>query len=287
VTNNNDAAAAFAAAAPYLPKLYRLDDAAAGAEAPLGHTIAESDPSWRIANIRAMFGRTHARLHLLPEYRKPKESPLAIVAGGPSLESEFTRLRSFDTVMVCGSAHDYLVGRGIRPRYAVLFDPAPAAAEYLTRAIDGTTYLVASSCAGEIFDALRFRAVAVWHAMDQEIPEAEYRGEPSVEGGGFALLRGIVLGLLLGYRVQHIFGADCSYGPIRTHAYASYDPPPARIRLAVGAPDGPAFDTSLLLMAQAQQFAFHRHHFRSLLRTIVHGEGLLAAMINSQGKENA
>src|SRR5215472_9025403 len=49
----------------------------------------------------------------LPEVGKPKNTALALVAGGPSMKNYLEKIRTFRTIMSVSTTHDYLIERGI------------------------------------------------------------------------------------------------------------------------------------------------------------------------------
>lgn len=234
-----------------------------------------------IANIRASFRRNLPRFHELREVGKRNDEPLAIIAGGPSLEARQGELVGFRNTMTCGSACALI---GI-PRYAVLNDPRASNVRYLQTKNKYTRYLVASHCAPEIFDWLDGCSVAVWHT-NGEAPEEEFRGEPSVGWGGTTTLRAISLAIILGYHDLHFFGLDCSYDGNAQHAYDGPRDPDIEVAYVERPGREPrGFLTKAALIAQAQEFMVIVAHHHDKFRATIHGDGLLAETVRSGDPE--
>src|ERR1700689_290912 len=114
-----------------------------------------------IENIQRNVKRNLREVHDLPEWRF--NTPIALVAGGPSLGETYEELRKYRHVMACGSVHDFLSVRGICPSLTVIHDPDPVMALYLKHSMRPCKYLVTSYAHDDIFKALHDRDVALWH----------------------------------------------------------------------------------------------------------------------------
>lgn len=239
------------------------------------------EPERVLANIEKSHGRGLPEFFKLPEVMKPKgETPLAIVGGGPSLAETFDEMRGFQQIMVCGSAHDYLVEQGFAPRYCVVLDPDPITANYLSKPHPLCTYLVASQCDDAVFGALKHSAVAVWHCagVGMKIDEDTiFRKSPRIGGGCTVTLRAINIGIILGYGNQHFFGFDSCVRPDRTHAY---DVEPVEGIVDVRMPgSNRVFYAASYHLAQAQQFQDALRNHGHLFTPTVHGNGLIAEIM--------
>ncbi len=239
-------------------------------------------------NIAASLAADRHRFMQLPEIGRRKSSACAIVAGGPSLLGQLEKLRTFPVIIAAGTAHDFLVTRGIRPRYAVVFDPYAAAHDrheptegsnlsYYAHLQDTCTYLVASHAEQAVFDHFAEVPVAMWHAAGDS-DEVFHRGEPALYGGCTAALRSITIAVLLGYWDLHFFGLDSAYAEDQSHAYQMNDPLPERVAVRLeGSPR--EFQTNLAWIAQAQQFFKMVELHGRQYRPTVHGDGMIAEMI--------
>lgn len=248
------------------------------------------------ANIKKAMSRGLPQFDRLPEFMKFKgDAPLAIVGGGPSLKQTIGELKDFRHVMVCGSAHDFVVEHGIVPRYAVLLDADPIMANYIKRPVATCTYLVASQCGVEVFDALKHYPVCVWHAegtgLSHLFVEAGRTQATGVGGGCTVTLRALNLAILLGYRKQHYFGLDSCFSDGEHHAYEAED---VVTPLDVIVPaTGRKFMAAPYMAAQAEQFKdWLKMHGHKFVEPVAHGDGLISEILkvwraNIQGELNA
>jgi uncharacterized Rossmann fold enzyme len=156
-------------------------------------------------NIAMASTRTLPEIHHHRDFRH--QAPIAIVGGGPSVTAELDTLRWFDNIMVAGSAHDWLIGQAVAPRWCVVVDPDPIMADYLRDPFQNCTYFVASQCDRAVFDALRNYDVVTWHAGG-DAPELFGPGKAVIGGGCTVGTRAIIIAHLLGYADIHLFGFD-------------------------------------------------------------------------------
>jgi hypothetical protein len=242
-----------------------------------------TSPEVVLENVRKCHGRELPKFHLMPEFMKTKgDLPLAIVAGGPSLKTTLDELEPYrNNIMVCGSAHDHVISLGYVPRYAVFCDPDPIMANYVRKPHPQTTYLLASHCNDNLFDALRHFPVAVWHpagiASKQE-EDVIYKAEPRIGGGCTVTLRAIPLAIMLGYSNQHFFGFDSCVSKEEHHAYDAEDiDKPIDVRVGLS---GRTFYAPGYLLAQAEQFkSIVLKGYGHLFTPTIHGDGLIAEIM--------
>jgi hypothetical protein len=226
------------------------------------------------ANIRANIARGLPQFHEMPYWQRFKgEHPIALIGGGPSLADYLEKLRAFRHTLVCGSAHDFVVQRGVEPEFTAVLDPDPIAANYLRNPCKTTTYLIASSCDAAVFDALKHHQIVLWHCAGTVGPEL-VAPHHAIGGGCTVGLRAIGLALLMGYGNQHFFGFDSCYAAGRSHAYDAEEVD-APIDVQLMGSDR-IYSCAPYHMAQAQQFQdILRQHGKYLTPTI-HGDGLIA-----------
>lgn len=240
-------------------------------------------PETVLENVRKCQARELPKFHLLPEFYRPKgDLPIAIVAGGPSLTKTLDELEPYrNNIMVCGSAHDHVISLGYVPRYCVVCDPDPIMANYLKKPHPQTTYLLASHCDENLFEALKHFAVAVWHPAGIASKEEEdviYNAEPRIGGGCTVTLRAIPLAIMLGYSNQQIFGFDSCITKEQHHAYDAEDVEHI-MDVRVGK-EGKTFYAPSYLLAQAQQFQdIVLKGYGHLFTPTVHGDGLIAEIM--------
>lgn len=167
-----------------------------------------------IKNVEASFVRNLPRFHKMPALGSAT-GPCAIVGGGPSLKAELDNLRAFKgTIIGCGTVHDYLVSNRVIPDIHVNAEPDADGVmlRWFTQPRYETTYLLASHCPSDIFDALADHDVRLWHLAVPDGPDApDFRGEPSIPGGHFILGRAWPLAAIMGFTDIHFFGFDCSF----------------------------------------------------------------------------
>ncbi len=209
--------------------------------------------------------------------------PLAIVAAGPTLNDTIDRVRGFEHILVCGSAHDHLVRAGIVPTYALVCDGGVEDKGNLSLPQKETTYIIASQCDPSLFEHLKDHKVEMWHYRGQSTPDLDaerelLRGEPSLSWGSSVTVVGIQLCLLLGHQDFHFFGFDSCYGGYGTeqhctkiHGSMPYQKVPATIV-------GRTFISDLALLEQANQFWRIVEAQGEFFHSTFYGDGLIAWM---------
>lgn len=213
-----------------------------------------------------------------------RKGPLAIVAAGPSVNTQIERIKDFDNVLVCGSAHDHLVRAGVIPTYALVSDGGKEDRGNLSLPQKETTYLIASQCDPGLFEHLADNHVEMWHYAGQATPSAEeeailLNGERSISWGSTVTINSITIALMLGFQQLHFFGFDSCYGDYGLAHHCcdiagslEYQKVPAII-------GDKQFVSDLGLMAQANQF-FHLVEVNGQwFHSTIHGDGLIAEMV--------
>ncbi len=236
--------------------------------------------------IRINMRRDLPRLHLRADFGKSKgRRPLAIVGGGPSLRQTINELREFEDVMVVGSSHDYAVGQGITPKYAVVCsarnDEGESPKDYIKYPRYYCEYLLASCCHPSLFDALCDQNVTMWNnggRVDVDL----FNGEPYITGGSTVTLRAINVAIVLGYYDMHFFGFDSCFESVEeNHAYYAGKNSIEHeiIKVRVGAENGREFLTHTAWLIQAQHFQEVLQHTGHLFNPTIHGDGLIAEIM--------
>lgn len=229
-------------------------------------------------NVETNFAADWPRFHLRDDYGKWKGKPLAILAGGPSLKDYLAHVYEyFDDVMVCGSAHDFVVKYGIDPTYTVQLDGAPEAKPFFNLRLPNIQYLIASQCDPIMFDGLPREQVSMWNAAGCV---DDFHGEPAIGGGCTTTLRAISLAVMLGYHDLHMFGFDSCFEDVTAqHAYDYEEWGSNLNEFLVNVDGGKPFKSNALFLAQAQQFQEMCKNFGHLFEPHVYGNGLIAEMI--------
>jgi len=212
-----------------------------------------------------------------------RHAPLAIVCAGPTLVETIDRVRDFENVLVCGSAHDFVVRQGIIPNYAVVCDGGKDDKGNLSLPQKDTTYLIASQCDPSLFDHLSDYHVEMWHYRGQAAPTIEeegrvLNGEPSLAWGSSVGIVSISLAMHLGFQHIHFFGLDSSYGDhgmshhcCKIAGSMEYKKVPVKVGEKV-------FISDLALMEQTNQFFRFIETQHQFIHGTIHGNGLIAEM---------
>ncbi len=260
-----------------------MELAEAGSGRPVTIVVENATSARAAWNVEASFSRGLPRFHHLLSLGKAR-GPVAIVGGGPSLRRELLNLRAFKgPVISCGSVHDYLIEHQIVPKYHVAGDPDMdgVSLRWLRRPHPDVTYLIASQCPPEMFEALKDHHVRVWHLAVPDGPYApDFRCEPSIPGAHFIIGRAWPLAAVMGHRELHFFGFDCSFPADceGQHAY-EYDwtlEEPCGVTL-----DGKRFVTTPGLLSQMYEFSNMLMNSRGTFKVHVHGDGLATAVVGA------
>jgi hypothetical protein len=231
------------------------------------------------------------------EYGKLKgDKPIALVGGGPSLKkpSILQELRTFKTIIACGSVHDYITQRDIIPTYATNCDPSPISAGYYKHPDSETKYLMASSSDKKTMEALKGQQVVLWHCHSEEIQKEVLELAPDVPyqavcGGCTVGLRSISIAIMLGYSNLHFFGFDScmSEDGVEHHAYNWANPEeennliPKVHKIQLGPKEGPNKNSKYYYvagyqLAQLYNFKDFYVNFSQYFKPTFHGGGALS-----------
>lgn len=255
---------------------------------------ARESEDTRARNVAANIDRPIIRFHQLP-LMNCRGVPIALVGGGPSVAGQLDRIRKFDHIMACGSAHDFLQENGITPTWALSTDPAEETIKYFKRLNKKTTYLIASQSNPNMFEALEGYDTVMWNFAGQIDNEKEvFKGEPSWAWGCMVGVNAIQISLLLGYQYLHFFGYDCCLTG-KTHAYdvgqaETKEINDARIIAQIGDPGQyqSFFSTTTALIMQAGQIMeIFKSEDGKFLKGFVYGNGMLAAIVRQSPPEMA
>lgn len=231
-------------------------------------------------SVETLSGNLASALHRgLPylDIGEPLSQKVAVVAGGPSAKDYLEDIREWDGFVVAiNGVHDWLVEEGIIPDAVIAVDPQPELAEYFQNPNDHTTYLIASCCAPEVFDALEGKRIVVWHAAQGGLSGPGML----VNGGPTAATRAPHVLYMMGFREVHMFGVDSSYTGLKTHAYKNGRVNGDNIQVRV---EDEIFITSCGMLCQAEFLETTRKEFDGKFE--VHGYGLGPALVNNGNYE--
>lgn len=233
------------------------------------------------ANVRATLGRQYQPFNAL--LKPPHAGVISIVGSAPSLADHYREVTG--DVMACNAAHDFLIDRGIIPKYGMMFDADPVCAKFM-KPHPEVTYLLASRCHPDVFECFEGYNVIVWHAMGDavidDLLEEFSRFEPIINGGSACVSRGMGLAVAMGYAEQHLFGNDSSCRGEDTHVKKSL----VDERLMEIFCHDRWFTTTPWLANQAEDFKILGPAFRDAgVRIKVYGDGLIPHIAKVLGFE--
>lgn len=227
------------------------------------------------ANLEAMLKRPYESFNALLD---SQSGEVSICGSGPSLADTYKTLRG--DVYACNAAYGWLLDHGVVAKYCMLWDADPVVAKFVRRNPE-TIYLVGSRVHPSVYEALKGCRVVIWHAGGdkniQALLEKYGKNEPMIGGGSAAVSRAMFVCYALGYRKQHLHGADSSYGEGYTHVQESVVPE-SEIKVMVHDEHGQLkwFKTTAWLAGQCEDFKLIGPVLRAMgTKIIVHGSGLL------------
>jgi hypothetical protein len=263
-------------------------------------TTAAMPADESMANVRANVGRGHSWFHdqcLVKDIDRVSNRRIALVGGGPSLKNTVGELLDFTEVMVCGSAHDWMMEHSPRiPEFCAVCDPDPVMANYLRHPNKDTTYLIASQCNPAVFEALKGYNIIQWHCWpigtaseeDKDFLNECTPGWMAIGGGCTIGLRAISMVVMMGFDDLHFFGFDsCMTMENDHHAYPFTDPTKEflgdvyDVRIGMGqlnGPEGKMYRVAGYQLAQAEHYKQTLMAFGGAFRPTFHGPGLLTDM---------
>ena len=210
---------------------------------------------------------------------------VSIVGSGPSLKDNWKKLRDSNTdIIACNASCQFLLERGIVPKYMFCFDADPLIYEFFTPHPE-ITYLIASRCPPKTFELLKDCKVIVWHAGgDPNIEKllSKYKKmEPMVAGGTMATTRAMMLAQPLGYTEIHLWGADGSFKNGDTHIRKSTTDEKRMVVML----NNKAFETAPWMCAGVSDFKLLAPILRDQygIKLIVHGEGMIPHLAQTLG----
>ena len=220
---------------------------------------------------------------------------LAILACyGPSLGDTIEDIRleaeaaDADVISVSG-AHDFLLERGIVPKFHVECDPRAYKADNIAQSRPDVKYLLASCVHPALFDKLGPDAdIALWHvgSMSHVASLIDELGENPgtlITGGGSVGLRAFSLLYAMGYRRLSIYGMDCSFRDKGEMQHAG-NHAGKRHSIATYRCGERVFVTSKTLQSYACDFLEMIQRVNDLDISL-HGDGLLQAMVAGMGSD--
>lgn len=242
-------------------------------------------------NIRFNVSRPKVEVASLPEWRD--NTPIAIVGGGPSLKDTIANLVNYKYVMVCGSAHDFVIQNSrCHINWVIVCDPDKLVVNYLQEkpSID-TKYLIASQCDPSVFEYLKHEKVYIWHSKGGDEDYSIFGDNKLVLGGGCTVgTRAMVMALAMGFSQIHLYGFDTCLGKdYRHHAYDFNDPEKETLgnihEIALDGPNGKKFNVAGYMLGQLFDFQKLLEAYSHRMEVKVFGEGLLKHLMDLAAKK--
>ena len=214
-----------------------------------------------------------------------------LLAGGPSLSDYEQQIieagKSGVPCVTVNGTYNWLLDRGVKPAAMVMVDARELNKRFVERPVDTCKYFLSSQCDHELVKSLPSDRTWLWHSADSQLLKeiAEETGISHswfpVVGGSTVVSRALCLLVMLGYRKVEIFGWDSC---IREGKHHAYEQPENDMRstysMRVG---GREFKCHPWMMLQAFEFQNIVTNFLAKFddfEMIVHGDGLIAAIIN-------
>lgn len=219
----------------------------------------------------------------LPDWREGRT--VAIVGGGPSLSKNLDQLKYEKKIVVCGSAHDYLVKNRIIPEFCLVCDPDPIMAEYLRDSNHYTKYLIASQCDKEVFRTLKGKHIYVWDCLGP----TEFNDEMfdagrvnAIPGGCTVGTRAMLCAIGMGFKKLNLYGMDSCMDGEKHHSYDFHNPELESLgeitEIKIDHSDK-AFQVAGYMMAQIFDFQEILKVYGNSLEINVIGDGVLAEIM--------
>ena len=216
----------------------------------------------------------------------PNQQDIAIVTGGPSLETTFQELQELvsqgvKTVAVNG-VHDWLIKRGIRPSAMVMCDAREFNKRFVQYPERETKYFIASQCHPAVYDELEGYDVYQYHLYlglgERQIVDRALGSVPWIVGGSTVGLRAIHLMRVLGFQRMHIFGMDsCRMGG-RHHCYEQKENDFEQVQeFTIGER---TFVCDFWHLSQMDGFVRLAKSLGDLFQLKIHGDGAIAHLVN-------
>lgn len=210
---------------------------------------------------------------------------VSIVGSGPSLKNNWQKIADVGgDIIACNAGCQFLLERGIVPKYMFCFDADPLMLEFITPHPE-ITYLMGSRCPPKTWELLEGCKVVLWHAQGdsniQTILEKHNLMEPMVPGGSAAVTRAMVIAQPMGYQEIHLWGCDSSFLNGDTHIRQSTT---AEKRIHIMC-NNRKFVCAPWMAQQAEDFKVLAPPLRDNygVKLTVHGDGLIPHLAKAMG----
>lgn len=238
----------------------------------------------RREQMRSAIARPLPRLQRVPCHA----GTIHIAAYGPSLRETWRELKR--PIISMSGATKWLAERGVIADFHVDMDPRVNKPADVIPPVPGVTYLVASVCVPEYFDALAGEKVILWHTVSSnwddecQFVAKEDPDQLVISAGSTIGLAAIHLGGVMGFQRFEIHGMDGSFGSDGArHAgpHTGKEQKPTHVWPAAGK----KYYTSQIM---ANAVAETVNTFRTFpIIGVFHGDGLTQALIREENLSNA
>lgn len=240
-------------------------------------------------------GVTQRRLYIEPRHERR-----AVICGfGPSLRQSAASIaaeqRAGGTVVSVSGAHDFLIANGIVPNIHIECDPREHKCFFTRDPHPKVKYWIASCCHPKLIDNLTRYDLTLWHVLNGDedhriVNEIDLDGF-LIHGGGSVGVRAVNVMYTQGYRSFSCYGMDCSFAVDGDQHAGEHS---GKRQKAILCRCGDTwYKTSGTLIAVAKSFIENmnvlersarydnepRPHDGACIETLVHGDGLLPALI--------
>ena len=214
----------------------------------------------------------------LRQYSGIRKELISICGFGPSLVDTYKEIKG--AVMSTSGAHDFLISKGVTPKYHVETDAREHKVEFVKNSHPDVTYLINSHCHPKMFETLAHRKVIMWHGFTDDDAANQIKCLEEIEpgcrlicGGTNVGMRAIVVARDLGYTRFELHGMDCCYRGEQQWAGEHFTIPHTAVKIDV---EGRVFDTSDLMMQSTDDF-FNQLYMLKNCSFKIYGDGLLEA----------
>ena len=266
-----------------------------------GYADAKEFPPKTVLNVPESTVLANVRANLEAGYREvepheQQDTPLLILAGGPSLndfkDEIIERRKAGAFIVTVNNTHQVCREWGIEPSLHIMCDAREFNKRFVENPFPRTKYLIASQCHPSVAASLPKDQVLLWHSgqhLQETLTEWDREHGTSREwypifGGGTVMLRALPLLVLLGFHRFELFGFDSSLGPSDEHH--AYSQPENDRKMVVTVRAGRQdFRCHPWMVAQAGDFLNLMRVIGPHVDLIVHGDGLIARIIQSAAEE--
>lgn len=216
-----------------------------------------------------------------------QDTEVMILGGGPSLQTHLEEIRAKRAegakLVTLNGAYNWAIENGLTPSATIIVDAREFNNRFTKPVVEDCVYLIASQCHPSVLEGLPKDRTYLWHIMG-ELSEATvtefFPVHWAIPGGSTVLLRAIPLLRTLGFHRFHLYGCDSCLSDGAHHAFSQPENDDrAVVRIMVTG--GRTFYCHPWMAAQAREFVTMIRKLGDTFDMIVHGDGLLAHILNT------